>query len=585
MKKLIIVLVVVAAGTGAAVAAWQYGLFEPQGSAPDGSSLNAHVPADTLFYFGGLEPIPSREIMAAFDVPMTGLSEDDMEELRREMEQEDMQPGVAVLTGLFFELNDLGFPDALNALGVADELDYAAYTVGLSPVYRMRVDDPARFTATLDRVEAKMDAAPLSTSREGGASLRRYRLMDESDSGRALELGIAIGDDQIVLFIDDETLGGDDVRSLAIGGTLPEDGLAGSGRLEAMAEEHGFLSYNLGYVDFREMVSAVIDADGNRAGRALDRLVAEEPELGETLADLRAGACRDDLTGIAAMWPGISSGYTRMDLDGQPTMAADVILEIRDEAILEGLDSLRGHIPTHLLSDDPQLLVGAALGLDADALPGFLRSSWQRYTQADFTCPALVESQQELRQNNPAMIGPAMAFAEGFKGISVTLLDVVLPESDGKEAMAPKSAEAVVTVSAEDPQGLMSMAAAMFPALAQIEVPDDGSAVPLDLPGFWQALKPKMARHEHHVTVFAGDEGEQLAGEVGAEPLQTNGLFSLVMDYKLYDKVPDFGEGEGGEALRELFDQLGDQDLVLRYDFDVTEGGLRMRVWMKRNDA
>lgn len=585
MKKLIAAVLIVAAGGAAAFGAWHYGLLEvPTGTTTAGSSLNDHVPADTLFYAGGLEPVPYRETMEAFSAEMTTLSEEDMAELRSELTDEDMTDGVRLLVGLFFELSDLGFPEAMSSLGIGDELEYATYGIGLAPVYRMSVDNPEQFTATLDRVEGEMDIAPLDVTREGSYAIRRYELIPANENSEAIPLAIGVSEEQVVAYLDSADLGGEELVSLATGQSMPDDSLADSDRLESMVERHGFLPYGMGYLSFEEMVSAFVNPEGNRASRALDRAMIEDPELAEQLTEMRSEACRTDYTGLAADWPGISMGYTELSLDSRPSMAMDMVIDIRDQQTLEGLQSLRGHIPSHLLSDDPELLIGAALGINADALPGFVRESWQRFTQADFTCPTLVEAQNEMRQQNPAMMGPAMSFAEGLKGISITVLDVVLPEQPEGKAGAgftPESADAVVGVHADDPQGLISMAAAMVPAVAQIDIPDDGSAVALELPGFWQDLKPKVSRHEKHLTLFAGEAGEQLAGELGSESLLVNGLFALVMDYEIYDRIPDFGEASD-EGMDEMFDQLGEQDMMLRYLLDVSDNGLKVQMWVRK---
>lgn len=584
MKKLIAVAVIVVAGGAAAYGAWHYGLLEAPTVSTSGSSLNAHVPADTLFYAGGLEPVPYRETMEAFGADMTTLSEEDMAEMRSELADEDMSDGARLLMGLFFELSDLGFPEAMSALGIGDEMEYVTYGIGLAPVYRMSVENPQAFTATLDRVEGEMDVAPLNVTREGSYAIRRYELIPANENSEAMPLAIGISEDQVVAYLDSADLGGEELDSLVTGQSMPDESLADTDHLESMVERHGFLPYGMGYLSFEEMVSAFVNPDGNRAGQALDRAMINDPELAEKLTEMRSEACRTDFTAIAADWPGISMGYTELSLDNRPTMAMDLVFDIRDRQTLEGLQSLRGHIPSHLLSSNPELLIGAALGIDADALPRFVRESWQRFTQADYTCPMLVEAQNDMRQQNPAMLGPAMSFAQGLKGISITVLDVVMPEQpEGKAGggFTPETADAVVGVHADDPQGLISMAAAMVPAVAQIDIPDDGSAVALELPGFWQDLKPKVSRHEKHLTLFAGETGEQLAGEIGSESLLVNGLFALVMDYELYDRIPDFGEA-GDEGLNEMFDQLGEQDLMLRYLFDVSDNGLKVQMWMRK---
>lgn len=594
MKRFLLIAVLILLGGAAAFAAWHFGLPDepaPEPEAPPGmQALNERVPADTVFYFGGLEATPAA-VQELIDFPILPDAEAGEDVFATLAEDPDTPPGVALITGIMSELDSVAMGEFPTALGMHADPATVFYAIGAAPVFSMDLEEPETFRELLRRVDERFELESDTAAIEGGPEYRRYRLTDdETFEGGAdetnLYLGVAVHEGVATLFIDSESLGGPEVASLALGPDYPDDSLAESGRLESLRDHHELQDFGLGYLDFEKIVQGLVSEDANRFGRVLEDATELDPEFGQWLDELRTGECRDDLLGIAELWPGVSAGYSDYRENPAASVSMDFILDSRDETTMQGLQGLQGHLPEYLGAEHYEVLAGIGLGVDTDAVPRFLRESWQRFTQAEFQCPALQEQQQLVRQYNPALVGPAMATLETIQGVSAALLDIEPAPEFGPFGRPSLMA----SISAVNPSGLLTTIRATVPGMSDLDLPPDGTPVPLQLPGFWAELEPHAIRFDNHIIIYNDARGEALGREVGEEALRDDGFLRAGMHSRVYARYAEFFAGfedelevdeehrQDMEAMRAAFEEMGESDLTTLYGLDFTDAGIRFRM-------
>ncbi|RFA27003.1 hypothetical protein CAI21_15740 [Alkalilimnicola ehrlichii] len=566
MKKLLLGGALVAAGVAAAVVVLDGGSDQAPSA---GNPLLAYVPDDTLFFVGGLEPYHAAGYFDAFGplgLEMPGdIRSQELEALRGE----DLPAGAKILLGFYFELmmGSEAASDPLSAFGLGDSFNSVVYTVGGAPVLRTELADSTVFEAALDRIEANVGVSPQATEFEG-VTYRRYALFEETEADQ-LFVGISAHNDVATFFLDGEIIGGDEVRSLALGLARPEQSLADGTRLTDLVKRHGFLPSSFGYLDHREIIRGITDPEGNRFGQLLTTLMADanDPEFDM----LRSEACRDDLMAIANNWPQTSFGYTRLDYGTAPAIDSKLIIESRDSETMSALSSLRGHVPAYLQQEEMAGSFGLALAINSEQLTPFIQTTWRRITQAEYSCPMLLDMQADLRAQNPAMLGMFTAMLGGLQGVSVSLFDVELAPAAFGQMPEVTQLSGLVTISAKDPNALL-MSAGMIPGFGSLQLPADGSAIPLPLPMMGNT-QPMLALRGQHIVLYSGERAEPVAQALSNEALEANGFMAFDLDYSLYGKMFDvLDDPELQQDFQQVVEQL--KGFVLRSSLDFVDDGI-----------
>lgn len=572
MKRVLFTLILVIGVAAAGYYGYRHFQAEQAGSGAVGAL--AHVPADTPFFFGALEARDWSEWLqrmpgGAFTPPPAALAE-----LR------DKLSGAGAAGGLLYGLYSLYFDLLADPLTIPARtgvrLDDAGmlYGIGLVPVMRQGLADPAVFTAFLDEAEQRGNISH-QAGEFRGVPLRRYPFGDDS----ALELVVAVRDGVVIITLD-TPVEREGVLALALELERPTSSLADTGLAHEVAERHGFDLATVGFINHRALVDGLIGNEGSRLARMLNALGAN---VEQQLAPLRTPGCRRDLQAIAERWPMTALGYTELKPQaGSATM--EMVVVASDESQMQELLQLQGHIPPALRQGQAAPLAATAFGLDVDALAPSVQSLWQRFTSADYQCEFLVAAQQELRQQNPAMLALGTAMLSGIRGVAVAVYDLQV----GADGPQLDTLRAVLTLSAEDPAAVLSRVQALNPNLAALRIPADGSAVELPPLFEQQGLPPLLAAiHGQHLVIFTGSVPDGVLPALAAEPLSANGLWWMRLDYaRLFPLLERFiasaaskGAVAAEEAalVQEQFGQLGTLNMAAEFGLDFSGKGVILR--------
>ncbi len=537
MKKTLIAVAVIAAG-----AAGYYFKFGP-GAGGQADAVLEYVPADTAILSAQLKPINMADYLASLGMFPQYYGAESQKSIQ-ELMATTTEPGFKFVLSLALSyMQAFEKPQELEKLtGLKLAMRQVMYMVGISPVVKLEVADEAAMWAMFDKAE-KEAGYQHTAGNVGAVKYRKYTFtMPEAE----LDLVVSVNNGWATIVMTSSKLDANNL-SIALGATKPAQSVVNSGKLAALSTKYQLNNESFGYVSSQELVKALNSKDGNQLAKDVETLFGQQ--AGVALASWREPACQTDTNAIAASWPG-------MFIDSKFTMAAGgmsgesrIQIPTENKVTIEGLSLLKGFIPKQQLQliGDNQMMQ-FAMGLDVAQLAVGMGKLWEVATTATYTCPALVEMQNELKANNPMGALAMAGMAGGVQGVSVSLNSFKLDSA----TQMPSEADAAVVISVANARTFFEGIKAMAPPLAAITLPADGAeldlaaAVPeLAMTG----LKPTLIASDSHVAVFVGEGGKAQAKAVVAEPLAKNGLMAMGLDYASFFAMVKTSIESTGEAV------------------------------------
>ncbi|BDM65520.1 hypothetical protein NFHSH190041_29720 [Shewanella sp. NFH-SH190041] len=552
MKNLLIALIIVVAGTGAYYLVHK---SEAEGYGPNGAL--EYVPADTAVFSGQLAPFPLKDYLHSLaasypqSAPLPISSED--------------SPQKRFFFSLYNQYVALEKdPDALlAAFGLPNYEQAYFYTLGMVPVLKVQVTKPEALFSQLDLASQKSGLTAKMVD-IGGYQYRSYPL----DSGNS-DLHMLVGEHLGWMTVTVSYKGEDKlVLEQSLGLKPVANNMTESPLLKDIVARHGFLRESVSFINHQAIAKALTE-DKNELGKQLTALFADSGD--NALAELRTPVCQKEINALAANWPMTVMGMKNMDITADHSdMDIQTIIESKNAKVMAALQSLRGFIdPAVEKFGDSVFTLG--LGINTDNVASAMNTIWEQMTRPQFQCQVLASLQSELSQANPAMLSMASGMAQGAKGVSVVVSDYAMNQNGQLD-----NVDALVSVAVNDPKKLFSVASGFDPALAAIQLPEDGSAVDVsDALGVSPDLKVMMAIKGKHLVAYSGPKSEKLANELAkSNTLTGNGILSGSVDYKkFFGPFITMAESMGETIPSELAD-LKHANVQMHFGIDVNSKGL-----------
>lgn len=559
MKKILIISAIIATSASA------YFFSQQQ---TDNSQYNVldYIPADTPIFTGQLEPFPLKDYIASSP------------KLINPAEQNHFQtkgdPKLQFFANLFNSYQ-LGLLDAdlfIKTFGLSDELRAYAYTLGLMPVLKIEIENPQAIWDLLDKNELETGFKH-SQGTLKSLNYRAYRLTEEDNSAQ-IDLIVAI-DKGLLSITLNSSLNSEALLATALGLTKVKHSLAESGKIEEIIKKYQFDKSSVGFINHVELIKGITTANGNQLAR---QIVTIEKNIGEedTFSELRSAECAADLSNIAANWPSTIFGYNQVDISAkQSSIRFSTIIESKNSVILQALSAMRGYIPKYT-ADIEHNVFSLALGLDINQLAESLTDIWSDLQTPSYRCAPLAELQATITQSGESitMLSMGTAMANGVQGISLALLDYTISRKEGHPSL--DKLDAILTLSADDPQMLFNSIKMFTPKLQQIQL-DKGESVNLSeifpIPKELN-ISPKLTIKGKHLIIYNGDKGKQTAEAMANEILTKNGLYSMSFDFKkVFTPIATAAE-LAGETLPQELQFLINYDARMKMSFDINQNGL-----------
>ncbi|PMG76582.1 hypothetical protein BCU84_13070 [Shewanella sp. 10N.286.51.B7] len=562
MKKLAIAAAVIAVGAGA------YVLSGKDGGTSSNNELLEYIPADTLLFSGQLTPFPLEDYL--YSMPMGVNSKLSLEQIEQAgpFGSEQERFFVSLYKSYLMSFENPGV--FLKTFGLPSHIESYTYTLGALPVFKVQIEDENAIWSLLDKASDESGLVHKAESIKG-QDYRAYSLIDEDES---IDMVFSQKEGWLTVTLN-TSFNKPELLETALGLTKVENPISDSGMLEEIASTHGFLKDSISFINHVELVNGLTSSDGNMLAKQLTKLVQMEGSGEDPFAEFKTSECKAEFNSIAANWPRSVMGLKSFSVDRKETnFDAEIVIESNNQVILGALTKMRGFIPSFSQNINDNV-ASLAFGMDVMQLAPALSEIWKDLQTPSYQCEALAQMQYGVSEQNPAMLGMMTGMANGVKGISATIVDFSLTDENGEPGF--KHLDALISLSADDPEMLLNMVRPFVPQLANIQLEKNGDAIDVSpylmLPPE-MGVTAQMAMKDNHLVIFSGDKGEALADKLAAEKLEANGLNSVALDYqKLLTPVFSLIE-ESGEPIPEELAMLKDYDMRMQFGLDVTAKGI-----------
>lgn len=509
---------------------------------PREEGLLHYVPADTPYAFVVSRQLPEklRERMGNQYAAQLASQRAAFASMRAQIEGSADGAMLAQRTGALFDVLDALFAEfegrdtaaALRELGLDPVARSAFYGIGPLPALRVEILDANALNAMLDRVEKR-------------AGVAAQRAESAGQNYRRIDLGVA----DVVLAVTEHHLVAGllaDARfeqdlPLLLGQREPAKNLADAGDMQRMIERHQFTGYGEGFIRIDELVAIL---------------------LGEGSADSHAVM---QALGVDAI--PVSSGcmqLTRELVAGMPRMVVGVRAAEDDRLAVRGvwestpevaryLQKLAAPVPGIGAVHDGLLAFG--MGLDLPQLRNAIDALLRKVIASEAGCEWV--DRERLEAITPQLnlaLGPMTA---GIKGFNLQIEDFVYDP----QSMQPVDVSAGLLAAVDDPRGVFALGAMLNPALATLQIPDDGSFVELPRELALDAPAPplKVAIKDRALLLLAGSASAKLANSLtSAVPVTPAPLFAI--DYGIHKLVERLDKVMEGAA--SMLEQRGETELA-----------------------
>ena len=510
-------------------------------------TLGEYVPADTVLYAGGhATPAVLAQLDYLYAQPDL---EFDAETIAQEIEAGSgyaplQRFGAAVVRNLFAPGSDM--VDVYARLGLSMSGNQELFLDGLVPVLHIAAEEGERFV-NFWALQARSAGLPVAEKSIAGHDYLSIQLTPPNEAEKIDLVVTQRGDTAVLSFITPFDSAGELAQRLRI--ATPPESLKSSGSLASLKQRYGFTNdFNL-ILDIQRLAEGFLNTDSSRMATDIEALSAllQEPSPADSLTQV----CREEYARIAGWTPRIVGGYTSVETEPELRVASRSVVEIKTGDSLQKLNLLNGHVPQHVADFDNQLL-GFGLGLDMDQLLPVTVQLWNEFTQATFACAEIRQVQQEMLQNNPALMGLVTGMAQGVKGVGVSLYEL-----EFGTALAPiKQLDLLFSVATQNPALLASLAAGS-PAAAYGQIPLDGSSATVDLSEIQPGLTAEVAVKGQYITLSTGARSTAAANTLRNEGLEPNGLMQMSLNY------PAFGDLVASFPVDELQSGAGSDETSL----------------------
>ena len=549
MKKTLIAAIIIATG----ISGYWYNQQTTQMSNGNNSVLS-YVPADTPILFAQLKPFPIKSYINSLSEGYRQYPDNTLDELEQESEPR-ARFLLSIAKSYMASMKDGS--TFINTFGLAENIRSYFYTLGLMPVIKVEVENADAIWALLDKAETDSGITHTNINLKG-VDVRSYPLTSEIEKEH-VNLIVAVHNGLLTATITTSLLSDDVLLETALGITPIEKSVIDAHIIDDIIKNNDFMNESIGYINHQVIATGLTSIDGNLLAVQLSQLFKKREE--DPLIELRTPKCKQEFTSIANNWPRTVAGYDEFKVTNkESTFNLRTVVESNNLVLLDAYQAMRGYIPSYV--QDVNNVFSFGLGIDINQMAPSLSTIWEDMLTPEYQCGPLAQIQGKMSQNSPAMLGMFTGMANGVKGFGVSLIDYKINEDLDNPQL--ESLDAVVSLSAENPNVLFNLAKTLAPELADIQLPTNGNAIELNtiipMPEEIK-ISPKLAIKGEHIVLFAGEKGEAVANALGEEPLVSNGLMVISTDYRKIFKPLLSLWYLTGESIPEDFNRMKDYNM------------------------
>lgn len=367
-------------------------------------AILAHVPADTPYVFGVIDPVDRKLWDQMFTRADRKVAEAvrAVEQLPPDFDRADLEPHMRALFAVFDELRGKDLSRWGTELGFHPSGRFVLYGLSVWPVLRVAIADPARMRALAKRVIA---AAGLPVE-EGVQAGHAYWLFTAE---KAAIIASVLDDEAVIAIVPSSIVR--QALPLVLGVRKPARSLRDTTTLPELIGHYNLLSGMVGYADVRAAAN-IITQRAPSAFAALDQpLVAATGPV--------SPACRDDVERLVSLVPRIVLGYRRLDKTG---LHGRLIFEL-PPAVTAAIRKLSVAVPGVVpgISGEPLVALGVAARVD-EAI-NLVRRLTKHLADRPFSCPWFDGSGDAFAKLDVALALPMPPAIQTLHGAAFVLED------------------------------------------------------------------------------------------------------------------------------------------------------------------
>lgn len=527
-------------------AAW-FGLLHSTTLQAAENPLLKFVPADTLFFSGNTQLIsvadyPLVSFTPSFEAP---LSHSERNALGKEL---------AFFYELFLDFDSTmqqGGRAMQKHYGLSPDIAAVMYSVGITPVMKLTLDNEQAFLNVLDKAEEKTGFRH-KIEHFDRLQYRSYAINDKYQFIVNIHKQ-ADGKRLATLALLSNTLAAQQ-KKLILGLSKPPQAITDTTKLQAIARQNQYLPVSISFVDFQQLVKSLFQKNNN----PWVELLGDDKHV---IADLQASKCEADVMAIVQDVPRMIAGYKKYQVQGQQiNMDFEVLLELKNQNVKTQLSQFRGFIPEYIRHGAKEHIMAFGLGANMSQLsPMFVYIS-RAFRENTFSCAALIEMQQEVAKFNPAMLGLVTGVVDGVQGVSFAIQDLKLstakdPKGTGANSPMPQvDLSAILSLAAENPLKVWQMLSAFIPALVAQNPPIVPAEKPqrLNFPELKALdLDVFVVLKGQHLVLYSGKKAANIGKQLAQEKIVTNGFFQESLNYSklvtVVKQVRDYVNSPGNQ--------------------------------------
>lgn len=460
MRRLVVIACLVAVSCGGKTKP----VAKPLGKFGEKNTFLHKVPADTPYVIASLEGMPieylQRELFSNADLYEKLISK--LSAMRDDPDYASLAVEERLLFELLAELEGKISVEGMASLGINVNARFVIYGLGLLPVVRFELGDPAKLHAALGRILARTKLT-IPTAKFKG---REYWMYDTGEG--VVAIAAIVGQELVGTLVPKQML--NYVLPLVIGDEEPEQSLADTGDLAELAAQYKFSNYSVGYVDLFNLAQTLVGGGSSLANQL-------------TLAleiDMTHPACQKELPALLSPIPRIVFGAYEI---GDKQASGGVIFEMRRD-IAMALRGMRASVPG--MNDKgvgQSAKMSFGVGIDVSALLSFASEKLGALSRDDHKCPQLAQAASAAAQIKQSIDNFSASPFGNLHGANLILDELSMLGG------IPTKLEAVLFLGSSQPVEMIAFAASQF-GIAPPLLEPGGEPQRLKLPGMGDAFGP-----------------------------------------------------------------------------------------------
>ncbi|MCW8931313.1 MAG: hypothetical protein OQL19_13870 [Gammaproteobacteria bacterium] len=511
-------------------------------SANDSSSDNINpflklIPAETILFSGNtqllnLDDYPLFSLGQSFNTPLDQSERDAMGKELSFLYELYMDLEATALQGNSFLQSHYGLPK---------NIAFALYTIGVSPVLKISLENEQAFLDVLSQAEKKSGFE----HQNGDFESQKYWFYP---IGNEHQLIVAIQkideDKKLATLALLSNTSSDTHKKSVLGLTLPEQSI--EDKVTKIQNDNQYLPLSISFIDFKALVKSLFKPTNLTAEAQAEKnpwleLFGDQEAF---ILGLQASNCENDFMSLVQEMPQLIAGYKKYQVEGQRViMDFEALLELKNHNVKTELDRFRGFIPNYISNGAQDNILALGMGVNLSQISPFFIYVTQAVRESTFQCEQLKEIQKNIAQMNPLMLAMVTGVVDGVHGIGFALQNFSMVETDEnsdnqssnsngmvQEASKKFEVSSLISLSADNPLKVWQMMAAFVPQIALIipsETPQKLNFPELDA----MNLEVFIATKGQHLVLYSGQQAEEMSRSLLDEKMVVNGFFQETLNY------------------------------------------------------